>query len=132
MVSPGAGGTTVGNLFRLLGQPGYVLPAEVNEPTRERLTDIVTKHLGLSADIIEPLTVKQIVDEMCRFTSSNTLCWQIFAQMSSSSGDDKNTLRRDMQQVSALGQVFARCAKPVLDTVAEVLLAAPSVQESTA
>lgn len=110
----------VGNLFAVLHQEPYVVPDAINEPTLARLEEVVTEHLGLSKDIIKHFTVRKIVDEICRFNSSQTLCWDLVGS-SSHGGATTSSLHLSLQQSGALQRVFALCAEPVVNKVETVL-----------
>ncbi len=64
---------SIGNLFAELSQLN--LPDQVNTPTMERLKAFVVEELKLSASIVKPLTVRQLITALSDFNASSTLCW---------------------------------------------------------
>lgn len=122
----------IGNLFAVLHQGPYVLPDVVNQPTQARLEEVITQQLGLSKEIIKVYTVRKVVEEICRFSSSRTLCWDLLGQASHSGAESGDRLRRGLQQSGALQRVFALCAEPVVEKVEMVIQQHPELIEGSA
>lgn len=116
----------IGNLFTVLHKPPHVLPDVVNRPTLTRLEEVVTENLGLSKDIIKQhFTVRKIVEEICKFNSSSTLCWDFMCR--TSHNGTASMLRQGQRQNHALRRVFALCAEPVVKKVNQVVKQHPEL-----
>ena len=87
----------------------------------ERLQSFVAEQLKLDISIVKPLTVKEIVEQLCRFNASSTMCWDILGKTAAAHGGGASKFAQAMRQSGALLQVFAHCAEPVKDKVEEVL-----------
>lgn len=123
----GADEAIIGNLFNVLHKPPHVLPDEVHPRTLARLKEVVSKHLDLPAEIVdETYTVRKVVEEICKFNSSSTLCWDILGRISRVEGTS-NPLRQGQRQNHALRRVFALCAEPVANKVNQVLKQHPEL-----
>ncbi len=79
----------------------------------ERLKAFVVEELKLSASIVKPLTVRQLITALSEFNASSTLCWDILKLNLTTSSAATTTLDAAMKVNGALQQVFARCAEPV-------------------
>ncbi len=81
----------------------------------------MVEQLQLPASLVRPMTVRQIVGELCSFNASSTLCWDLLKEAEVNSTTDQ--LDTAMRLNGALQQVFARCAQPVWRKVEEVVAA---------
>lgn len=131
------GQATISNLFTTFdfGQ----LPDIVNQPTLDRLREFVAGDLNRKDIVIDPLTVRELVDEICKFNSSNTLCWELAHAHSGPklaaappmyAAAAADSIDAAIKDTGDLHRVFARCAQPVKDEVTWVLehLFAPQKQ----
>lgn len=122
------------------------LPNTVNEPTLARLTRFIHDDLGQRSVHPPHYTVRELVDELCKFNTSRTLCWTLVGvpaggaprkhDPSNGHGGTQSSLSRDlttdvaMDEMAATQRVFARCAQPVVSQVESALTETTVLQPS--
>lgn len=113
------------------------LPNAVNEPTLARLTRFI--HEDLRKPDVQPIryTVRELVNELCKFNTSGTLCWLLTTTtleypaqqdaphgtsgLAVANGGSDTTTDVAMRKMAATQRVFAHCARPVVAQVEAVL-----------
>ena len=114
------GRPVVENLFNTFDDK--LLPDDVNQPTLNRANKFLEEELKLGR-VAQALTVRQVYQEMKRFNTSSTRCWDIYAKTAHGSKASKGAITVDERVVldSAKQRLFARCAPPVKAEVEKVL-----------
>lgn len=105
----------------MLHKPPYVLPDAVNLPTLNELRRFVVDHLRLPADIVKEHTVRELVTLLCRFSATQTRCWDMKGLLVHGPAAAPPNLNAALRASSVVAQIFALCAAPVVAKVEELL-----------